>query len=397
MVRLAFTTLAMHVVAEDSLMQFEKASDFDTVRAHGASHTTRMQQTAQAMADQWKGFLMNVAKSGSWKDPATGNPWIPDKEDMLEPVKVVIEQMEDELDGQKDLNTWIMGNHTQAIEACATARNNALNNAVSTALNTMTAARSTHSTCRGTEETEIGDMEQKCQLFEATNRCEGREQDWFAAYDEGTTGADSLSDVVDKAVNCKGAVDTLTTTADTCDANQKTFTAAWCDYHDVLESTCNTYNQCWEGRTGDWDQASASIQTLENEQKTIFRMLGRIRCYLDLLFQKAGDTAGGVYGLPVPTTDDIEGCQNVARIDDSTLNVTYGQKEAHSSCEGHPTVNGEKTGYAWPASTATAYGPHQGGTEDGKTWYVKEITDLGDSHGQMTLDADLTCEKARLA
>jgi len=397
MVRLALTTLAMCAVAEDSLMQFEKASDFDVSRAQGHSRTARMQQTTQAMVDQWKSFVVNVAKSGSWKDPQTGNPWIPDKEVMLEPVQQVIVDMEGELDSQKDLNTWIMGNHTQDIANCISNRNNALTAIGSHEKQTMINSRNSHSSCRALEVTEMTDMEAECLLFENIEKCD-HEQDWFAAYDEGNEDANSLHDVVQKAVTCKTAVHDLTQKANECDADQKQFTKDWCDYHDEVETVCNTFNTCHANRIADWDLANETIVDLEREQKVIFRMLGRIRCYLDLLFAKANEDGTGSNG-EVPTLQSIEECENVEKIEDSSLDVEYGQKaEPDELCQDHSSISDERTGYAWPSTSpqVVAYGPHQSGSVAGKTWYTKEITDLdGSSHGQMTDDAVMTCDAAR--
>lgn len=347
----------IQTVAEDSLMQFEKASDLDFAHAQGASRTNRMQLNTQAMEDQWKSVLQQVVESGSWNDPKTGNPWVPNKKDMLEPVQDVISDMELELEGQKDLNTYIMGNHSQEIVNCNNVRDAALAGAVTTAKNAMVAARTTHSECRDDEDDAIDKMEQQCKAFDDLKKC-GHEQDWFAAYHEGGTGEGTLAAVVGAAVTCKAGIAGTKGVAERCDGDQTDFTTAFCDYKGQLDETCSAHDECYNTQTGNWDQAQKSISQLETEQKTIFRMLGRIRCYLSLLFDKADS-------VKTPTQADIAACQGSA-IDDASLTVDYSSKAPRGQCYDAPAVSDESVTNA-PGSDA---------------WYDGEFSSMK-THGKL--------------
>lgn len=321
------------VVAEDSLMQFEKASDLEHVQEHGAERVNKMKQSASAMEDQWRGLVANIAESNSWTNPATGNPWVPDKSLVLDPVKNVIDQMREQLVGQKDLNTWIMGNHTAEIAACNAAREAALTGTVIPLKTAMIAARGAHAGCRGEENTAISAMEAQCKKFDDLSKptCT-HEQDWFAGFAEGTEGAGSLKELVANAASCKADIASTTSKAEECDGKQTSFTSAFCEYATELDTTCTTHDDCYTTQTGNWGLANGSIQKLEEEQKTIFRMLGRIECYLNLLFSKADNS--------VPTQADITTCENTA-VTDTPLDVTYGVQEDRGLCYDDPRVNDE--------------------------------------------------------
>lgn len=319
--------------AEESLMQFEKAADLDLIHSSALSRTSSMHKSTQAMEDQYKALLMNIAESKSWSDPVTGNPWVPDKSLVLDPVLGVIQNMESELEGQKTLNSEIMGRHTQAIVDCNTARDNALTGPVSQDKSTMQSRRSTHSTCRGNEDKEITDMERDCQSFIGMNRC-GHEQNWYAALNDGQGGSGSLQAIISQAEKCRTGIADTKAKAEECDSDQDNFKQAFCNYADSLQTTCDTHKDCYDLNTGNYDTATGTITTLETEQKTIWRMLGRIRCYLDLLFQANGGTP--------PVQADIENCQNTAITTDTTLTVDYGSKAPRGKCFDAAAVNDEK-------------------------------------------------------
>lgn len=336
-------------------MQFEKASDFGDV--HGSSKTSRMQQTTEAMEDQWKSLLQNIVNSGSLADPATGNPWMPSKSIILDPVNNVIGQMEGELNDQKDLNTGIMDTHTKGVAACIATRNTALDGRVKTAKEKMQGSRTTHASCRDSEDTKIGKMEGSCQHFEGLDKCD-KEQDWFAQYSETQTGP--LATIVEAAVTCKADIASTKSQAETCDGDQSTFAADYCSYGTQVREVCAAYETCYATQTSNWDAAETSIKKLEAEQKIIYRMLGRIRCFLNLLYEKVDQGE-------VPTQADINKCQD-ATVTDAPLDVTYQEKATTphgcTDANAYPTVNDET------AAFAAGYGPGDAG------WYAAEFSSL---------------------
>lgn len=350
-------------------MQFEKSSDLDFANAQGVSRTNRMQANTRAMEEQWKSVLQQVVDSGSWQDPATGNPWVP-ADDLLGEVKTVIENMELDLQGEENLNTWIMGNHTQDIINCNNQLNTDLTTTVVPDLNKMINERGLHSTCRDQEDTAIENMETSCKAFADLKKCDF-EQDWFAAYNEGETGISTLHAVVTAAVSCKGKIAKTKAKADDCDIAQTNFTTAWCTYKGSLDEACSDQTTCYNNAVSSYDQAKTSIEGLEKDQKVIFRMLGRIKCYLTLLFGKSG-------GTKTPTQADITNCEGTTIVDD-ILNVDYGSKAAKADCYNAASVKDEAVTDAYPGDTPGTSG----------TWYNTEFDGMG-THAK--LNADSACD-----
>lgn len=361
MVRALVTSLVVLAAAEDgSLMQFEKASDYGDV--HGGSKTSRMQASTEAMENQWKGLLEKIVKSGSLNDPATGNPWMPSKSLILDPVEKAVGEMEEELKEEKGLNSNIMKSHADAVRACIASRDTALDGEVKGLKNHMQAVRVNHATCRTSEDSAINTMETNCGHFEGLQKC-GFEQDWFAQYSE--TGTGGLADVVDAAVTCKGNIATTSDKAAECDGIQSAFAGAACNFGNKLRETCAAYDTCYSKQTGNWDQASASIQKLEAEQKIIYRMLGRIRCFLNVLYDKVNNGE-------VPTQADIDACVG-ATVTDEPLDVSYDEKATTKyDCAGapHPAV-ADETAYF-----AAGYGPGD------SNWYSAELGTMTE-HGKL--------------
>lgn len=312
-----------------------QAHELDLMTAQGYSRTTRMQQSTRQMEDQYKAILNNVVTSGSWDDPKTGNPWVPNKAIILDPVQKVIEDMEGELGEQKQLNTNIMGSHTQAIEKCNTDRDAALNGPVFGLKGEMQGARGVHSDCRGAEDSAITSMESQCSKFDKLDKC-GHEQNWFAALAEGEQGTGTLDAVVKQAVSCKAGIAATSGKSAECDRTQDVFKEAFCNYASELQDTCDAHNDCYTAQTSNWDAASTSITQLEKEQKVIYRVMQRIRCYLDLLF-------GAENGSKPPSQADIEKCQsaNHEAKADADLTIDYGQKAPVGTCYGADAVKDE--------------------------------------------------------
>lgn len=375
--RSVLPVFVLYASAEESLMQFEKSSDFSLSAERGNSRTHRLHQNTQAMEEEWKSILMNIAQSGSWSNPKTGNPWVPNKTGVLEPVQTVIEEMEDELKEQKVLNTDIMGNHTADVKTCNAVMNAAIKAAAANEYEAFKKSRTTHADCRVAENTQIEAMEKDCGVFNASNKC-GHEQDWFAAYQESpdNKAAGSLAKIVDEAVECKREIGVTTKKAEECDGNQDTFTGNFCSYRCAVDGACSTHAECWGKARDGWNAANTSITALEQEQKTIYRMLQRIRCYLDLLVGKAD----GVWKETPPTAEDIAKCgEGTLKWEDQELDVAKGGIEAAATCYGHALLTDDNYG---SSSLPT------GGPNNGPGWPDFEATEFDSNvalnkHGQL--------------
>merc|ERR1712048_598650 len=94
-----------------------------------------------------------------------------------------------------------------------------------------------------------------------------------------------------------------------------------------MDDTCYSQNE------ENWNKAEEAIQKLEEEQKIIYRMLGRIRCYINLLMTRAN-------GGAAPTQDDINTCQATA-VTSTPLDITYGSVEPRPQCVDDSRVSDE--------------------------------------------------------
>jgi hypothetical protein len=313
--------------AEESLMQFEKAADMDMSHIQGHQQTNRMMENGKAMEAQWKAMVQQIVDNGG-KDPVTGTPWVP-KNSLLDPVENAIAGMEGELVHEEGLNTGIMGSHVQHIQTCNADRDAAIVDALALQ-GTANGKGSDHHSCRLNDEyPAIASMEAECNAFNNKVASCGQEQDWYAAYDEGATGSGTLNDLVASAVSCKANVAEVAAKAPVCDTKQGEFHTAWCAFKSHTEAACSAHNSCYTLAVENYNAARNSIQGLETEQKTIFRMLARIRCYLQLLVRK--NTDGSAY---VPQQSDIDACQNspITADQQSHLNVDYGSVDGPGKC-----------------------------------------------------------------
>lgn len=345
--------------ADESLMQ---AHELEALGG-GSSGTGAMMQNAKQMENQYKDILQNVVQSGSWDDPVTGKPWVPSKRDVLDPVDKILEDMKGVLVDQKDANNGIMGAHERDIKACNSVLSSAIADTIVGLRGTMQTDRGNHKTCRKQEDTDIVNMESTCKSFDTMQAATcNQEQNWFAAITTGAEGQGSLRETVTQAVACRTNIQKTTAQANTCDGLQATFTESYCSYKTELDSACSTQSSCWDTAKQNRDLAAQTIDTLETEQKVVYRMIGRIKCYLALLFRKAD-------GGSTPVQADITACEG-AKVTDAPLDIDYGSVEPKLDCYNLPGVVEEQVSNA---------------PGDGK-WFSAEFGSMT-QHGKLTPDS----------
>lgn len=327
-----------------------------------------MKKNTENMEAQYQGLLQKIIKTGSLNDPDTGKPFVPDKT-VLETIQTTFNDLRSQLEGEKDTNQGILTAAKEAVNECNSDRATAFSSSVVPKKDVMVGARGTHSTCRGTEDEQITDMESKCQIFQDKKTKCSENQDWYVQYNEASDlGADEqndLKDVVDAAVDCKASVGTLKTTALDCDAKQSTFVTTYCTYELDLSTTCATHKKCYDDETKDYAVTKGSVEKLEEEQKTILRMVKKVDCYFNKLIAAQEGS--------MPKQSDIDFCMN-SKPTDSELDISYVDPDPEDACLNHPDLSGE---HALPT-----YRPGQG------TWYTVEMAGLT-AHGK--LNADTGC------
>jgi len=327
----------MQSQADGTLAMLGMNDQLSGVLQAGSGRVKKMQENTQQMEDQYRALLQNIVSSGSMQNPETGKPWLP-SQDFLTVVEQQFTALKDELKNEKSQNEGILAQAHQNVVDCNTARKTAFDAAgtgVVALQGAMQTARGTHSTCRNGEDSDIADMEDKCAQFDAlASKCD-ENQDWYAQYNDASIVADAsntLQTVVAKATACKGSVDTVTATAAQCDADQTAFKKSFCDYEKHLSAVCHTHNECYKLQTSNLATSRASVEALEKEQKTIWRMVGKVECYLSKL------VAAGVNSMP--TQADITSCSSKT-IGDDELTITYKDPVPEDKCMDNAALNGD--------------------------------------------------------
>merc|ERR1719238_283822 len=325
-----------------------------------------MKKNTENMEAQYQGLLQNIIKAGSLDDPATGKPFLPSKE-VLRSIQSTFNELQTQLADEKKDNQDILDAAEKAVNDCNADRASAFSSSVVPKKNAMTAARGTHSTCRGTEDTQIADMETKCQTFQDKKAKCSEKQDWYVQYNEAADlGADEtndLKDVVDAAVECKASVGTLSGTAVDCDGKQTAFVSSYCTFEGALASTCATHKKCYDDETRDYGITKGSVENLEVEQKTILKMVKKVDCYFNKLL---GAQLGNM-----PKQSDIDECMQSSPTT-TELDIVYTDPQPEDPCLQNGDLSGE---HALPT-----YRPGQG------TWYTVEMNGLG-LHDKLNGDA----------
>jgi len=335
MVRCILPAFFLGASADESLMQFEKASEL----SGGMTHTLAMQRSTQKMVDSYQKLVQDIVNAGSLKDPVTGRPYVP-TQSILDNVRGEFNSIEDELKNQQSTNQGILDAHDATVKACNTARADAFAGAdgVVAKMTAMQNARTTHRTCRNLEDQQIDSMETECGKFQNQDRCGPKQdQNWY--HDNAQKGAftSSLREIINQAKTCRTKVADVTATAATCDANQDTFMQAFCTYESALQATCTELDNCYSVAKENKDTADTSISKLEEEQKIMWRMVQKVHCFLDILFSAAAEER------KVPQQADIDKCMAMDYTSnaDANLNLGYTNAETKDLCIDNPAVVNE--------------------------------------------------------
>lgn len=355
-------------------MQTQTQSDHILDALHtGSGRVKKMQENTQAMESQYKALLQNIVDSGSMNDPATGTPWLP-SQNFFDTVNKQFTTLLDELSSERDENNKLLVTAHDTLKNCNSKMEDDITRIVNNELSTVRSSRATHSDCRGGEDTNIADMETQCAKFDDLAQKCSNEQDWYAAYGDSSvsaTAGNSLGEVIDQAEVCKNAVSTTEATANDCDTKQSTFKSNYCHYETRLTQDCDDHKQCYDRELLSLQGTIKSVEDLEKEQKTIYKMVKKVQCYIDRL------AAASLTSMP--TQADITTCSQLAPSADS-LSITYPDIEPESVCQ----LNG-KLGDD-PRDHANAnYKPGKSG------WYDAEMVGLT-AHDK--LNSNCECNKA---
>lgn len=380
MVRSIVAILLSRGMASESgvLMQSQSNNEGSLALAEtsrGSVRVEKMKMNSKAMEEQYKSLLQQVVDARSLQDPATGKPYLPNK-GFLDIVEQQFALMRAELVREKELNEEKLNEDHASIARCNSARSNAFP-AILSLQGTMQTDRGAHSSCRGSEDTEIADMETKCTTFDAIqDKCdiqnEGVNQDWYAQFHDNDDNP--LKTIVGAATACHQGVETIKVRAKNCDDAQDDFRASYCAYANELQSVCFTHKDCYLREKKALAQETAQVKVLERDGKAIYRTIEKIKCYVDALL------AAQVGSMPTQST--VNGC-NGKVIDDSSLTIVYREPDEMDNCGGGSSApHKDLGGDARDTSASASYRPGKG------NWYDAEMVGLTDHE---KLNDDDTC------
>lgn len=343
----------------DAALAFENAHRMDGA----GGRVDKMKQNTKSMEEQYKGLLQQMVASGSMTDPDTGKPWLPSA-DFFRVVQAQFTALKDELGAEKTTNEGILAEaHANAVQ-CNTDRGTKFVKVLELQ-GTMQIERGEHKTCRLDEDVKINDMETKCKAFDDLEAKCDEDQDWYAQYDE--ADSNPLKEIVTKATACKGSVDVATEKAKTCDDAQADFQAAYCDYAKDLRQVCTAHDNCYETAKTNLEGSEASVKALEKEQKAIYRMVGKVECYLGVLMGARADA--------MPTQTQINECSKET-INDSSLDITYDPIVKQDACMNNDVLGTDANDYA-----TIDFRPGKG------NWAAREYTGAFLLHDKLTPDS----------
>jgi hypothetical protein len=274
--------------------------------------------------------------------------------EIFESLKSSVEQMAEEIFGEKDSFQTQITNANGDVALCNTHMKTTENSTVAAAKATADADRITHRTCREAESTAYDEKTLSCNAnTDLTLVVANAAPDCNCALgpqgtpDVLTCLAANRVWVESNEVNlqahlsdCNTKTDTWNNKANECDTDQSQFEGSVCSYDLKLENMCSAldtcYNDAFASRTG----AEDMVRVEEKHLKAIFASAKKIVCFLSVL--KKADTEK-------ITMTDFDNCKNMDVLTDSVylnnsvpdLTITYPAADSKESCQTLTSTPGE--------------------------------------------------------
>lgn len=420
MVRIAFLTAGyVHASEMGSLMQSHNAnSEFGSALdvRFKMSQLSDLQLTTQRMEAEYK--AMAVAIINKEVDPRTGNPYTEMHDDkVFSTVRSQFELIEDQLKQEKATNQGLINQANHQVALCNKVRNDTFTvgsdnvPSVETLKSAVDAKRLAHSQCRGSENIKINERKDSCGRFVGQALCKAHEEAGYKYFTSGNDTSNSLQhqgvdpnlhtdyvNVPDAILNavrtgreCRDELKEENKTAYECDQAQDEFELAFCLYGERVISACRNLDQCYKDKTDERAQVGRAILGLQTEQKIVFRMIQKVKCYVDKIennFKTLKD-------------EMIKACEveDYVAVADGNLTLDYTVPENKEDClwntgdvllpNGLPgdTDHWSKAEYAANNLNFSSVAEH-----DGKTYNGTNHTPEHDQHEISIIDTIIQCD-----
>lgn len=271
---------------------------------------------------------------------------------------------------EKNTNQNLVLAENAKVTQCNTDRDTAYSanpGGVDVRLATQQGARRSHNACRASENTHIETRKDKCENFVNQKFCEyvdnthaadsDAQHQVFATDDEGDL-LSKLMNTITHATECKDALADEKVKSGECDTQQAEFELRFCEYDQVLTDTCDTLDACYLRTTTDRGVVVDAVKELETNQKVVYKMIQKVKCYVDKMQSK----------FKTLTNADLSECESRS-IDASSLTIDYPKADVKAPCDKSLLANGAPGDETWAIAeyNATLHHLHDGG--DASTGY----------------------------
>lgn len=320
-----------------------------------------LQLTTKRMETEYK--AMATAIINKEIDPKTGRPYEAPRgkngEDIWDVVDGQFNMLLWQLEEERKVNQKLVDKANERVAQCNTDRDSAYNAKPGGVidLDEITGTKRTvHDACRQTENTAIGERKDSCTRFVNRELCQDHMDD-YNYFTQANPGDDAehyqsvpqkLIDAINNAEECKGELAHEVVISEQCDEKQDEFELAFCQYDKKLTDTCNTLDDCYQAATDDRTAVVEGVSELEKNQKVVYKMVQKVRCYVEAMKSK----------FKTLTNADIQKCENMV-LDASTLSITYPPAEPKRACD---------------------LGKLKWGAPGDETWAAKEYVELHNLH-----------------
>jgi len=288
-------------------------------------HMESMKKTAREMEHEYRTILETMVQQ-----PRLGNEYQPPS-DMISTAEGIFDTIESELDTEKDTSQQEINDANSKIKECNDDKKDGYTrpNGINDRKATSDSNRQAHKTCREEENRLICKTKVECDAFNAKQQksCE-HEQNWYVAKVDSTvknTAAPSLGQLITQAESCRTNLAAEHSHAAECDGKQSVFEISFCQYADRLQKVSDAYEQCYDQQEEFRNRVVANVEILERDGKLIWKMVKKIRCYIESLKDVE-------YTNKLPLQSDIDRCTSLDP-DTTPLDIAYTAPEPRESCD----------------------------------------------------------------
>lgn len=361
MVRIAFLFAGCVNAAETgSLMQSHNADlGMSLDMNFKLSKLADLQLTTKRMESEYKAMAEAMIKKQF--DPATGNPYADaHNKDIWTTVDEQFNVLLWQLDEEKATNTQLIQGATKRVNDCNDARNAAFDEpqtGVKARLKALEDTRNLHRVCRGQENTAIAKRGESCGQFVAKNLCDAHENRYQYFAKTGNDVPTEVLEAVASAKVCRSDLAAEVAKSASCDVAQRTFETAFCQYGEKLTDTCTELDVCRERTVRERDAVVAGVSELEANQKIVYRMVQKVKCYVTAMRGK----------FKTLTQRDIQNCEdeNHTAGADNALSVPKVPPQPKAPCSLAVLDNGLPGAGSWVTAEYTGLTAHHGNTYNG--------------------------------